>query len=145
MLSKKAINQFREISKDWPGVDYSKLTDKEVSLAALIWLGQSKNKKHYEKRKRTKLFYLAVARLRLARPGFSSMTALKTRFGLGYIRTANLVEELETAGVLKKYDLKHRGTNINWGMVKKIRIPKDIMMEAMKMKPMRGYSYTENK
>lgn len=145
MLSKKAINQFRKFSKDWPGVDYSKLTDEEVSVAALIWLGQSNNKKHYNKRKRTKLFYLAVARLRIAKPEFSSMTTIKTRFGLGYIRTFNLIEELETAGILKKYNLKHRETNINWEMVKKIRIPKYIMEEAKKMKPMRGYSYTENK
>lgn len=145
MLSKKAINQFREISKDWLGVDYSKLTDNEVSLAALIWLGRSKNQKHYQRRKRTKLFYLAVARLRIAKPEFSSMTALKTRFGLGYIRTGNLFEELETAGVLKKYDLKFKGTNINWDVVKKLHIPKNIMEEAMKMKPMRGYSYNKNK
>jgi len=142
MISKKAINQFRNATKDWIGVDYSKNTDEELATPALMWLGQNNSKKRYIKRKRTKLFYLTIARLQIARPDFITMMSIKTRFGIGYARTTNLIEELENTKVVKKNWLKPRKTNINWNIVNKIVVPKMIMEEAKKMKPMRGYTYS---
>ncbi len=87
--------------------------------------------------KHTKAFYRAIARIRAIgnKDGIVYLRRLKSKLGLGYVRTARLKDELVEAGVLREWseeDLRglpiRKGVkgNINWERLSKFRVPKEI-------------------
>ncbi|MEK7527921.1 MAG: hypothetical protein AAB574_02815 [Patescibacteria group bacterium] len=87
--------------------------------------------------KHTKAFYRAIAGIRAVgnKGGAVFFHRLKSKLGLGYVRTVKLKDELVEAGVLRtwgKKDFKELSKrekvmgNIKWERLSKFRVPKEI-------------------
>ncbi len=138
MLDKKSIKIFREISKGWPDVDYSNKSDKEVGEIAEQWL--NKRKRPYNRKKRTKLFYRAIARIKAVgqKDGVVLLTRFQSKFNIGPLRAVHLYDELIKAGVLREWNdsdfkkppkgQKPKG-NIIWKNLTKYKVAKEIQIE----------------
>lgn len=92
--------------------------------------------------KHTKLFYKVVARLRIAKPDYLAIDAIRKRFKIGYLRSLHVYQELEKAEIIKEMNPKKEKSNIDWNKVEKIRVPKIISESVKKMKPERVYPFS---
>lgn len=87
----------------------------------------------------TKLFYKVVARLRISKPDYLAINVIAKRFRVSLLRAFRVRQELEEAGIIRKIDPEKEKSNIDWGMVKKVRVPKLISKAVKEMKPERVY------
>lgn len=86
------------------------------------------------RKKHTKLFYRAIARIRAirAKNGMVYVDRLKTKMGTDYVRAGRLNVELIEAGVIKKINMafinrtdRTKG-DIIWKNLSKFKVPRDI-------------------
>lgn len=87
----------------------------------------------------TKLFYKVVARLRISKPDYLAISVIAKRFRVSLIRAFRVRQELEKAGIIRSIGPGKEKSNIDWDIVKKIRVPKSISESVKDMKPEKVY------